>query len=102
MNKYKLWIPIYNRRYTEENKIKMAEELKRAEADMALITFGRILCNEDMLLEEVNIFSELKEFLEREGITVGAWLVPTVGYGSEFYADNAAATDFISHSSEVF
>ena len=94
MNKYQVWIPIYNRRMSEENKRKLVCELRRAEADVALITFGRILCNEDMLREEVAIFSELKQVIEESGIDVGAWLVPTVGYGSEFYGDNRAATDF--------
>ncbi len=101
MGKYKLWIPIYNRKLTEENRARLLNEIKRAKTDLALITFGRILRDREMLKNETEMFLENAELFRKEGINVGAWLVPTIGYGSDFYGDNSAKYDF-THIKKAF
>ena len=78
---YKLIIPVFNRKHTDRQKTALVGELKRAKADMALLTFSRVLRNAEALQREKEIFLENKGLIEDAGIEVGAWLAPTVGYG---------------------
>ena len=91
---YQVWIPIYNRKWTQRQKEEMIEQLRIAKADLVLLTVGRILCSEEMRQEECEMFRENQEYIESHGIRVGAWLVPTIGYGMTFYGDNEAETEF--------
>ncbi len=91
---YCVWIPIYNRKWTTRQLEVMAEQLKLAQPDLVLLTYGRILCDDAMLEAECEMFCETKRFLESHGFTVGAWIAPTIGYGMPFYGDNRAATEF--------
>ena len=91
---YQVWIPVYNRKWTDKQKKELIEQLRIAKVDLVLLTAGRILCSEEMLRAECEAFRENQEYMEAHGIKVGAWLAPTIGYGMPFYGDNAAATDF--------
>lgn len=91
---YQVWIPVYNRVWTEAQLCQLAEQLERAEVDLVLLTCGRILCNEEMRRSECEMFRKNMDFLRSRGFQVGAWLAPTIGYGMPFYGDNEAATDF--------
>ena len=93
---YKIWIPVYNRKFTENQKTSLLHEVRRAEPDVVMLTFARMLRSEKMLREECELFTENKDYFEQNGIKVGAWIAPTVGYGAAFYGDNDAA-DVYTH-----
>ena len=78
---YQVWIPIFNRKWTEKQKKELIEQLRIAKVDLVLLTAGRILCSEEMRRAECEMFRENKEYMEAHGIKVGAWLAPTIGYG---------------------
>lgn len=92
---YELNIPIYNRELDDRRRRELAELLHRAKPDGIFLTFGRILANDGMLERECAAFRANKAFLEGEGFRVSAWLCPTIGYGSPFYGDNAAAAEYV-------
>lgn len=81
---YKLMIPIMN---ISEG---LAEEIIRAGADEVLIVFPRVLRNAEMLEGKIQKFKREKAYFESHGIKAGAWLVPSIGYGSLSYSDNDA------------
>ncbi len=87
---YKLWVPIYNRKWTEEHKEKLAGELSRLQPDLVLLTYARIICDEEKKRVEFETYCENKRFLEERGFAVGAWLAPTIGYGAPYCYDNNA------------
>lgn len=87
---YKLWIPIYNRKWTDTHKKKLVGEFSRLKPDLVLLTYARIICDEQRKHNEWQTFRENKEFLEENGFTVGAWLAPTIGYGLSYTFDNGA------------
>lgn len=76
-----LWIPVFNRPYSEKHRQGLVRELRRAGVDRAMLTAGRVLCSEEALARETALFAENKAALEAGGIRVGAWLCPTIGYG---------------------
>ena len=92
---YQVWIPVYNRKWTKKQKEALAEQLRLAKVDLVLLTYGRILCNDEMLAAECEMFRDTMEFLRERGFEVGAWIAPTIGYGMPYYGDNSAATDFV-------
>lgn len=78
---YRVLIPIFNKKFTTEQKRLIAEQVKKANACEVLLTFPRVLRSEEALEEQKSIFAQNKSYLEEQGITVNAWMVPTVGYG---------------------
>ena len=90
----KIWIPVYNKKYSEKDKQCLLRELNKAKPHIVLLTFPRILCNKEKLNEEYNIFMENKQFLNENGIEVGAWVFPSIGYGSDFWGDNNAKYEY--------
>ncbi len=87
---YKVWVPLFNRKWTDEHKSKLLSELLRLQPDVVLLTYARIICDEEKKKAEFETYSENKRFLEENGYTVGAWLAPTIGYGAPYYYDNGA------------
>lgn len=88
---YNLWIPVMNRKLTDIQKNKLSEQLKRVKPETVMLVFWRVLYNKEDRKRETDIFLENKSFLESEGFNVGAWLAPTIGYGSELNTrDNSA------------
>lgn len=87
---YKLWIPVFNRKQTDEYKQRLVGELSRAKPDLVLLTYARIICDEEKKQREFEVYCENKEFLQKSGFTVGTWLAPTIGYGAPYYYDNGA------------
>ncbi len=91
---YKICIPIENNHYDPKAKESLVRELKRANPDLVYLVFSRVLCNDAMLREITNLYQENKKFLEDNGFRIGAWLAPTIGYGSEHWGDNGAQKKF--------
>ena len=81
---YKLMIPVIN---ISEG---LTDEIIRTGADEVLIVFPRVLRSADMLNEKIEKFEKAKAYFESRGIKVGAWLCPSIGYGSQSYCDNDA------------
>lgn len=79
--RYKVLVPVYNRQFTQRQKDLLVEQLQKAKTDMVMLTFQRVICNEQMLEEEKKVFVENKVYFESKGLTVGAWLFPSIGYG---------------------
>ncbi len=80
---YNLWIPIFNRKFTQEELNKKIRELKRCNPQLILITFNRFLFDKEKLAAEKALFSHNKSVFEAAGFKVGAWLFPTIGYGAK-------------------
>lgn len=80
---YNLWIPIFNRKFTQEELNKKIRELKRCNPQLILITFNRFLFDKEKLATEKALFSHNKSVFEAAGFKVGAWLFPTIGYGAK-------------------
>ncbi len=78
---YNLWIPIFNRDFTEDELSKKIRELKRCNPQLVLITFNRFLFDKEKLANEKKRFNSTKDAFEKAGFKVGAWLIPTIGYG---------------------
>ena len=78
---YRVLIPIFNKKFSQEQKRLIAEQVKKANADEVLLTFPRVVRNEEALKEQISFFAKNKTYLEEQGIKVNAWMVPTVGYG---------------------
>lgn len=89
-----VWIPVYNNKYSENEKQLLLRELKKAKPDIVLLVFHRILCNEERLQSEYDKFMENKNFLTENGFEVGAWVAPTIGYGSDFFGDHNAKYEY--------
>lgn len=79
---YNVWVPVMNRKLTDIQKKKLIEQLKRFNPETVMLVFWRVLYNEADRAKEKAIFTENKEFIEKAGFNVGAWLAPTIGYGS--------------------
>lgn len=71
-----------NKKLTDERKEKLLIQLKRANPDIVMLSYHRSLFDKYEKINEKEIFCENKAFLEEAGFTVGAWLAPTLGYGS--------------------
>ncbi len=91
---YPVWIPIFGKAYSKAELDKIVQQLKIADADMALLTFGRVLRSEAMLKTECENFKTARDHLVKNGFQVGAWLAPTIGYGGKFWGDNDAGNAF--------
>lgn len=92
---YRVLIPIFNKKFSTEQKRLLAEQVKKANANEVLLTFPRVLRSKDALEEQRALFMKNKAYLEEQGITVNAWMVPTVGYGgtgAKFEFDHDADT----------
>lgn len=87
---YKLWIPVFNRKWTDTQLEQLAAQLNRLKPQLVLLTYARIMCNEAKKKEEYETFVYNKSFLEEKGFCVGAWLAPTIGYGAAYTYDNNA------------
>ena len=79
---YNLWIPIQNRKLDEKAKTELIMQLKRVMPQKVLLVFNRVLFDKDDLKNELELFEENKRILENASFSVGAWLAPTIGYGS--------------------
>lgn len=90
---YKVYIPVMNHKLSEKSKKALVSEIKRSEATAVFLTFSRVLRSEEVLQTELAIFCENKAYLEENGITVYAWLAPSIGYGgtsAPYVTDNDA------------
>ena len=86
---YQVCVPLFCTE--DERRLEGAvKQLKLAKADIAFLVFDRVLCNQSMLDEKIALFSKNKRFLEKNGLTVAAWLAPTIGYGGVSSCDNGA------------
>ena len=79
---YNVWVPVMNRKLSDKNKRKLIEQLKRLNPEMIMLVFNRVLWDENDRTKEKDIFLENKGFIESAGFKVGAWLAPTIGYGT--------------------
>ncbi len=91
---YNVWIPILNIKRNEKQKEALLKELKRAKPDRVMLVFKRIICNKEKLNEKANVYKDNLDFLVENGFEVGAWIAPSIGYGSVNPADNSAAEEF--------
>lgn len=91
---YDVWIPVYNREWTNEELCKTAEQLRAAGTNLVVLTFGRILRDPAMLRREREMFDRNAAFFRENGFEICAWLAPTLGYGGPFYGDNDAVTEY--------
>ena len=78
---YRVIVPIFNKKFTTEQLLSLVDQLQKASITEVLLTFPRVLRSKQSLKEKVELFSHNKAFLEKHGISVNAWLVPTIGYG---------------------
>ena len=78
---YRVIVPIFNKKFTTEQLLSLVDQLQKASITEVLLTFPRVLRSKQSLKAQVELFSHNKAFLEKHGISVNAWLVPTVGYG---------------------
>lgn len=88
---FSCWIPVFNKPLSKEQQKLLIEELKRAKPQKVLITFDRVLSDDALLQKECESFQTIKELCETAGLSVGAWLCPTIGYGSVHAGDGDAA-----------
>ena len=91
---YRVCIPVNNKNYSEKEWKALIRELKKANTDTVFLIFHRILNNESQLSEMVDLFVENMNILQENGFKVGAWLAPTIGYGSTHWGDNGAEKIF--------
>ena len=91
---YKICIPVRNQPYSKANKETLVRELKRINPHIIFLTFSRILCNDKALNEQAEVFADNMKFLRDKGFKVGAWLAPTIGYGSRHWGDHDAHSRF--------
>jgi len=56
--------------------------LNRVKPSLVFLVFWRTVNHPKMLTETRELFLRNKAFLEENGFTVGAWICPTIGYGS--------------------
>jgi len=88
---YNVWVPVMNRKLSDEQKQKLIFQLKRIKPQMVMLVYWRVMWDKKSKLTEKELFLENKKFLNDAGFTVGAWLAPTIGYGSApNYIDNNA------------
>lgn len=92
---YKICIPIRSKKYSDEEKKTLLRELKRAKTDTVFLVYNRILCNDQALQAQTDLFLKNLKFLQDNGFKVGAWLAPTIGYGSEHWGDNDAIEKYV-------
>ena len=78
---YRVIVPIFNKKFTSEQLLSLVDQLQKASITEILLTFPRVLRSKQSLKEQLSLFSQNKSFLEKQGISVNAWLAPTVGYG---------------------
>lgn len=78
---YKVFVPIFNKPMTIEQKEKLAQQLNRFNPDLIFLTYHRILFNQVAKLNENKLFCENKSFFESKGFKVAAWVCPSIGYG---------------------
>ncbi len=78
---YRILVPIFNKKFSENELILIVKQLQNADISEVMLTFPRVLRSKSVLSEQIAVFSKNKAFLEKQGITVNAWLAPTVGYG---------------------
>ena len=79
---YNVWVPVFNRKLSEEQKERLIKQLKRINPQIVALSYQRVLFDKSEKLKEKEIFCENKRTLEEAGFTVAAWLAPTIGYGS--------------------
>lgn len=91
---YRICVPVRCKEYSEKDKSTLVRELKRLNPDIVFLVFNRVLCNNQALYEMSDLFVQNKEFLQENGFRVGAWLAPTIGYGSEHWADYSEKGEF--------
>lgn len=87
---YKIAIPVKNKKLTDSQKERLVRELKKAAPQIVMLIHDRILRDSKAKALEHEHFVENKAFLEANGFTVGAWVVPTIGYGNPYYFDHDA------------
>lgn len=92
---YKIYVPVYSKDYNHTEKESLVRELKRIKPDIVFLVFHRILCNEKVLTEQIEMFENNRTFLQENGFRVGVWLAPTIGYGSEHWGDYSAPGEFM-------
>ncbi len=93
---YKMCVPVENRSYNPSERESLLRELNRVKPDLIYVVFNRVLCNEQMRDRVLQQFLENMAFLQESGFRVGAWLAPTIGYGSDHWGDNDAKARFES------
>jgi len=79
---YSLWIPIQNRRMNDAEINCLIEQLNRCHPDMVLLVFDRILWDKKSRKDYADAYTKNVNVLKNAGFNVGAWLAPTIGYGS--------------------
>ena len=102
---YKVYIPVMNHKLSEKSKKALVSEIKRSEATAVFLTFSRVLRSEEVLQTELAIFCENKAYLEENGITVYAWLAPSIGYGgtsAPYVTDNDAPEVYTVRPMKIF
>ena len=88
---YNVWIPVMNRELSEADKKKLINELNRLNPQLVMLVFWRVLWDESDRKREFELFNKNKKIIEDAGFKVGAWLAPTIGYGTpKNYRDNDA------------
>ncbi len=91
---YRVICPIFNHPYSAKERRDLLAQLSDAGVQEVILVFNRVLCNEAQLKAEQAMFLENKAFLEAAGLLVGAWLAPTIGYGSAHRFDFDASNHF--------
>ena len=91
---YKICIPIMNKYYDDTAKAALVRELKRINPDIVFLVFSRIICDDKSLNDFKEMYISNMQFLQNNGFKVGAWLAPTIGYGSEHWGENGARDKF--------
>lgn len=79
---YNIWMPVFNRKLSDVKKEKLIEQIKRVKPKIVMLSYNRVLFSKTEKQKEKELFCENKSFLEDAGFTIGAWLAPTIGYGS--------------------
>lgn len=88
---YPVWIPVMNRKMNDMQTDKLIGQLRRAEPQMVMLIYNRVLWHKEDRQRETALFLENKQALEAAGFSVGAWLCPTIGYGgASYFRDNDA------------
>lgn len=92
---YRVCVPVINKKYDEKSAELLVRELKRVNPDTVYMVFDRVFCNDKILDEITEMFEENVKFLQNNGFKVGAWLAPSIGYGSAHWGENGAKGKFV-------